>query len=108
VPDFIERNFIAGSQPQKVTTVACSGLAQTVLWQIREAWTNRQHAAAEAMLYVVGGEGTLALEGRNVSLSAGTFASVPRGTTYGLTRRGRNPLIVLANLAGEACSPDMK
>jgi hypothetical protein len=108
VPDFIERNFIAGSQPQKVTTVACSGLAQTVLWQIREPWTDRQHAGAEAMLYVVGGEGTLALGGRAVPLAAGTFASVPRGTTYGLTRRGRNPLIVLANLAGEACSPDMK
>jgi Carboxypeptidase regulatory-like domain/Cupin domain len=108
VPDFIERNFIAGSQPQKVTTVACSGLAQTVLWQIREPWTNRQHGEAEAMLYVVGGEGTLALGGRDVPLAAGTFASVPRGTSYGLTRRGRNPLIILANLAGEACSPDMK
>jgi mannose-6-phosphate isomerase-like protein (cupin superfamily) len=108
VPDFIERNFIAGTQPQKVTTVACSGVAQTVLWQIREPWTNRQHAETEAMLYVVGGEGTLAVGGRDVPLSAGTFASVPRATTYGLTRRGRNPLIILANLAGEACSPDMK
>jgi hypothetical protein len=108
VPDFIERNFITGTQPQKVTTVACSGVAQTVLWQIREPWTGRQHAASEAMLYVVGGEGTLTLDGREVRLSAGAFASVPRGTTYGLTRRGRNPLIVLANLAGEACSPDMQ
>jgi mannose-6-phosphate isomerase-like protein (cupin superfamily) len=108
VPDFIERNFITGTQPQKATPVACSGLAETVLWQIREPWPNRQHAGAEAMLYVVGGEGTLALGGRDVPLAAGTFASVPRGTTYGLTRRGRNPLIILANLAGEACSPDMK
>jgi mannose-6-phosphate isomerase-like protein (cupin superfamily) len=108
VPDFIERNFITNSQPQKVTPVACSGVAQTVLWQIREPWTNRQHADTEAMLYVVGGEGTLALGGRDVPLSAGTFASVPRGTSYGLTRRGRNPLIILANLAGEGCTPDMK
>lgn len=103
LPDHIERNFIAGSQPQKISQVACSGLVQTVLWQIREPWENRRHPGADAMLYVIGGEGSLALDGREVPLQAGTFASVPRGTTYGFTRRGRNPLIVLATLAGEPC-----
>ena len=103
VPDFIEKNFITNSQPQKVTAVGCSGLASTVLWQIREPWTDRQHAGADALLYVVGGEGTLRLDGRDVSMMAGSFASVPRGMSYNLTRRGRNPLIVLATLAGEPC-----
>jgi quercetin dioxygenase-like cupin family protein len=102
-PDFIEKNFITNSQPQKVTPVGCSGLANTVLWQVREPWTDRQHAGADALLYVVGGEGTLRLEGRDMALAAGSFASVPRGTSYNLTRRGRNPLIVLATLAGEPC-----
>lgn len=103
VPDFIEKNFITNSQPQKVTPVGCSGLANTVLWQVREPWTDCQHAGADALLYVVGGEGTLRLEGRDMALAAGSFASVPRGTSYNLTRRGRNPLIVLATLAGEPC-----
>jgi mannose-6-phosphate isomerase-like protein (cupin superfamily) len=103
VPDFIEKNFITNSQPQKVSAVACSGVANTVLWQIREPWTDRQHAGADALLYVVGGEGTLRLEGRDSALAAGSFATVPRGMTYSLTRRGRNPLIVLATLAGEPC-----
>ncbi len=105
VPDFIERNFIGGTQPQKISPVACSGLVQTVLWQIREPWDNRQHATADAMLYVVGGEGTIKMGGSDVPLQAGTFVSVPRGTTYGFTRRGRNPLIVLGTLAGDPCSP---
>jgi mannose-6-phosphate isomerase-like protein (cupin superfamily) len=105
VPDFIERNFIGGTQPQKVSPIACSGLVQTVLWQIREPWDNRQHATADAMIYVVGGEGTLKMGGSDVPLQAGTFVSVPRGTTYGFTRRGRNPLIVLGTLAGDPCSP---
>lgn len=105
VPDFIERNFISNTQPQKVSPVGCSGLIQSVLWQIRDPWPDRQHAEADAVLYVIGGEGTLRLDGRDSVLQAGSFASVPRGMTYGLTRRGRNPLIVLATLAGEPCAP---
>jgi Carboxypeptidase regulatory-like domain/Cupin domain len=103
VPDFIERNFISGSQPQKVSPVACSGLANTQLWQIREPWADRQHAQSDALLYVIGGEGTLRLDGQDNSLQAGSFASVPRATSYTLTRRGRNPLIVLATVVGEPC-----
>ena len=103
VPDFIEKNFISNAEPQKVSTVGCSGVANTVLWQIREPWNNRQHAGADAMLYVIGGEGTIRLDGRDTQMQAGSFASVPRGTSYSITRRGRNPLIVLATLAGEAC-----
>ena len=103
VPDYIEQNFIKNTEPQKMSAVGCSGLANTVLWQIREPWENRQHAGADAMLYVIGGEGTIRLDSRDTQMEAGSFASVPRGTTYSLTRRGRNPLIVLATLAGEAC-----
>ena len=103
VPDYIERNFITNKEPQKVSTVGCSGLANTLLWQIRESWDNRQHADADAMLYVIGGEGAVRLDGRDTPVEAGSFAQVPRGTSYGLIRRGRNPLIILATLAGEPC-----
>ena len=104
LPDFIEKNYITNTQPQKVSLVGCSGLAQNVLWQIRESWENRQHAAADAMLYVIGGEGTLRLDGRDTPMQAGHFASVPRGSSYSLIRRGRNPLIVFATLVGEPCA----
>src|SRR5687767_2658132 len=104
LPDFIEKNYISNNQPQKTSGVACSGLAQTVLWQIRESWENRQHADADAMLYVIGGEGTLRLGGRDINMQAGHFASVPRASAYSLVRRGRNPLIVMATLVGEPCS----
>ena len=56
------------------------------------------------MLYVIGGEGTLRLDDRDSTLGAGSFAVVPRGTGYGFTPRGRNPLIVLAFLAGAPCA----
>jgi mannose-6-phosphate isomerase-like protein (cupin superfamily) len=105
VPDFVEQNLITASQPQKVSTVACSGVVQTVLWQVREPWDNRMHEGSDAMLYVVGGEGTVRMNDRDIPLAAGRFISVPRGTTYAISRRGRNPLIVLASLGGEPCTP---
>jgi hypothetical protein len=102
--DYIERNFISNKEPQKESLVGCSGGAQSWLWQIRDPWMGRRHESAEVMMYVVGGDGTLGIDGREVSVAAGSFAVVPRGTPYGFTRRGRNPLIVLATLSGPPCA----
>ena len=104
--DFIEKNFISSREPQKEDLVGCSGMEQAMLWQIRDPWTGRQHASADAMIYVVAGDGTLKIGERDVTVTNGYFAVVPRGTSYGFTRRGRNPLIVLAVLAGAPCAAD--
>jgi mannose-6-phosphate isomerase-like protein (cupin superfamily) len=104
LPDYIERNLITNSQPQKVSQVSCSGVGNNLLWQVREPWENRQHEKSDAMLYVVAGEGTLRLGSADVPVVAGSFTQVPRGTTYSITRRGRNPIIILATLVGEPCS----
>lgn len=104
LPDFIEKNFITNREGQKESMVGCSGVGQAVLWQVREPWDGRQHESADGMLYIIGGDGSIRLDGRDVSVTAGSFAVVPRGTTYGFTRRGRNPLIVLAVLAGAPCA----
>ena len=104
--DFIEKNLISGKEPHKENLIGCSGVGQAVLWQVRDPWTDRQHESADVTVYVIAGEGTLRLGDRDVSVTNGSFAVVPRGTTYGLTRRGRNPLIVLAVLAGAPCAVD--
>jgi mannose-6-phosphate isomerase-like protein (cupin superfamily) len=104
LPDYIEKNFISGREPQKEDLIGCSGVGQAVLWQIREPWNSRQHEAADGMLYVVGGDGRLKLAEREFTVAAGAFIVVPRGTTYSLSRSGRNPLIVLAVLAGAPCA----
>jgi hypothetical protein len=102
--DYIERNFISSREPHKESMVGCSGVGQAVLWQVREPWEGRSHPSADAMVYVIGGEGALKLPSNEIGMTAGSFAVVPRGTTYGLVRRGRNPLIVLAVLAGAPCA----
>jgi hypothetical protein len=104
LPDYIEKNFINGREPQKQNEIGCSGMEQALLWQVREPWNGRQHDNADGMLYVVGGDGRLKLEEREFTISAGAFIVVPRGTTYSLSRSGRNPLIVLAVLAGAPCA----
>jgi mannose-6-phosphate isomerase-like protein (cupin superfamily) len=103
VPDFLERNFIANTQPQKVSDVGCSGLARTVLWQVREPWENRTHETADVMIYVVGGEGSVRVGASDLAVQAGSFVQIPRATSYSVTRRGRNPIIILATLVGEPC-----
>lgn len=103
LPSFIEQNFISNREPQKITSLGCSGLSEGVLWQIRDPWVDQARPDSDAMLYVVGGEGTLRLDARTIPLAAGTFAVVPRGTTYTLARAGRNPLILLAIVSGAPC-----
>jgi mannose-6-phosphate isomerase-like protein (cupin superfamily) len=106
LPDYIEKNFITGREPQKQTEIGCSGLEQALLWQVREPWNGRQHESADGMLYVVGGDGRLKLGEKEFTIAAGAFILVPRGMTYSLSRTGRNPLIVLAVLAGAPCAAD--
>jgi mannose-6-phosphate isomerase-like protein (cupin superfamily) len=101
--DWLDKNFITNTEPQKESIIGCSGLSQALVWQIRDPWSGRQHDDADGMFYVIGGEGTLRLGDTESPLAAGGFAVVPRGTTYAFTRRGRNPLIVLAVLAGTPC-----
>jgi hypothetical protein len=102
--DYIEKNLISGREPQKENLVGCSGVGQALVWQIRDPWTGRQHDSADGTIYVIAGEGTLRLGDRDVNVTNGSFAVVPRGTSYGFTRRGRNPLIVLAVLSGAPCA----
>jgi hypothetical protein len=104
--DFIEKNLISAREPQKQSVLGCSGVAQALLWQIRDPWTGRQHDASDGMVYVIAGEGALRLGDRDVKVTNGSFAVVPRGTSYSFTRSGRNPLIVLAVLAGAPCDAD--
>jgi hypothetical protein len=104
LPDYIEKNFITNKEPQKESLVGCSGVGQALLWQIRDPWNGRQHESTDGMFYVVGGDGGLKLGEREFTVSAGAFIVVPRGTTYSLSRKGRNPLIVLAVLAGAPCA----
>ena len=103
VVSLIEKEIIPNNQPRRDTLVACSGNTRTLLVQLNQDQPDRLYDTAEATYYVIAGEGAVRMGGRDVALAAGTFVSLPRGTTHGLVRRGRRPLILLATLSGTPC-----
>jgi hypothetical protein len=103
IPEFVERNMLASREPAKTSQLACGATSVTNLLQIRDPLKNLTHPDAEALIYVVGGEGLLVLPIADVQLTAGTFSLVPRGTTYTLQRRGRSGLVLLQTLTDTPC-----
>jgi len=104
VPDLAEAQ-LAGREPVKESAMGCSGASASRLIVARDPIAAHRHADADEMLYVVAGEATLKLGSKEQSITSGWFAVVPRGMDHSLTRRGRNPVILLSILSGPPC-PD--
>jgi hypothetical protein len=102
VPDVLEKDYI-GKQPRRDSLLACSGNMRTTMIQVNETLPERLYDSADAAYYVIGGEGTLRLNGKDAKLGVNGFASVPRGVTHSFQRRGNRPLILLAILSGAPC-----
>jgi mannose-6-phosphate isomerase-like protein (cupin superfamily) len=103
LPEFVERNMLASREPAKTSQIACGATSTTNLVQIREPLKAQSYPDAEVLLYVVGGEGLLALPIADVQLAAGTFSLVPRGTTFSIQRRGRSGLVLLMTITDTPC-----
>jgi mannose-6-phosphate isomerase-like protein (cupin superfamily) len=103
IVELIERDLIPNNQPRRDTLVSCSGNTRSTLVQLNQDQPQRLYDNAEVTYYVVAGEGTVTMDGRNIALNAGSFVSIPRGTGHAIARRGRRPLIMLATLSGTPC-----
>ena len=102
IVDLLEQEFI-GRQPRRETLLSCSGDLRTTMVQLNEPQPSRLYETAEASYYVLAGEGTLRLEGRETNLETNGFVSVPRGVAHSFERRGNRPFVLLATLSGEPC-----
>ena len=103
IVEMIERELIGGNQPRRDSIVSCSGNARSTLVQLNQDQAERLYDAADVTYYVIAGEGTAKMNGRDSALVAGSFVSVPRGTPHSLARRGRRPLIMLTTVSGTPC-----
>jgi len=90
-------------QPRRDSLVACSGNTRSQLTQLNQDQQPLLYENAELTLYVLSGEGALRMGGNETKVSAGYFASVPRNTSFVITRRGNKPLVFLSTLSGEPC-----
>jgi hypothetical protein len=102
VPDLLEKDFV-GTQPRRETLLSCSGNTRTTMIQLNMPLPPRLYDTADAAYYVIGGEGTVSMGGREAKLQTNAFVSIPRGTPHSFTRTGRRPLILLAVLSGAPC-----
>ncbi|MEQ1574989.1 MAG: cupin domain-containing protein, partial [Vicinamibacterales bacterium] len=100
--EYLDRQLIR-NEPRKETLISCSGNTRATLVQLNQDQPRRLYDSAEVTYYVIAGEGTLRIDDRNTALAAGSFVAIPRNVGHELLRRGRRPLIVLAEVSGEAC-----
>lgn len=102
LPDLAERS-LGGREAFKAVALGCSGLSRVRLLVLRENAPPVRRPDVDESLYLVAGEATLQLDGKQQVLSPGWFSLVPRGSEYSLTRKGRNPAVLLAVAAGSSC-----
>jgi hypothetical protein len=102
VVDLLEKEFV-GRQPRRDSLISCSGNLRVQMIQLNEPLPERLYAQVDTGYYVMAGEGTLRLGGRETTLATNSYASVPRGTNHAFARRGNRPFVLLAVFSGEPC-----
>jgi hypothetical protein len=102
VVDLLEKEFV-GKNPRRESLLSCSGTTRSTMLQINEPLPERMYADADVVYYVLGGEGAMRLNGKEMRIATNGFLSVPRGASHSFTRRGNRPLVLLSVLGGEAC-----
>jgi mannose-6-phosphate isomerase-like protein (cupin superfamily) len=102
VPKVLESDFV-GKNPRRESLLSCSGNTRTTMLQINQPTPERMYADADVVYYVIGGEGTMKLDGKESKLALNDFVSIPRGGSHSFDRKGNRTLILLSVLGGEAC-----
>ncbi len=101
VVELIDKAFLDG--PRREALISCSGNTRVTLLQMSQDQPTRLYQDAEVTYYVLGGEGTARVGGRETLLKQDSFVSVPRGVSHAIVHRGRRPLVLMTQLSGEPC-----
>ena len=104
IPDFVDKNFIRSSEPQRSSLIACTDGGAARILQVREPLNNQQNDTADQMLYVVAGEGTVRVRDQSYKADPGWFVLIPRGVQHAIRREGRNPLVAMTFAVGVPCT----
>lgn len=102
VVQVLESDFI-GREARQESLLSCSGVLRATLVQLNEPQAERLYDTADAVYYVIGGEGVIRMGGSDTRLDTNDLASVPRGTLHAIERRGSRPLVLIAVLGGAPC-----
>jgi mannose-6-phosphate isomerase-like protein (cupin superfamily) len=101
--ELAEKELSARQQRPQIL-VACSGNTRSTLVFVTAAeQAQRNYEDAEVAYYVLGGEATFRVDGKDTPLAAGGYVAIPRGTPFAIARRGNRPLSLLSVLSGAPC-----
>jgi hypothetical protein len=95
---------LGGRDPVKTVAIGCSGASRAQLVVVRQVLESNTHEDTDEMIYLVAGEATLTMPGsKDQALTPSWFGLVPRGTSYKIAQKGRNPAVLLTMVSGEPC-----
>ena len=100
VVEFFSKNQLGRNEPRSESVVGEAPQAASSLLQVRSTFEGRAHAAADEVLYVINGKAEISSKGRVYQVETGSLVTIPRGVTYSIANKGRDPLWALAVLAG--------
>jgi mannose-6-phosphate isomerase-like protein (cupin superfamily) len=104
IPDFIDKNFIRSSEPQKSSLIACTDAGMARVLQVREPLTNVQNDTNDQLLYIVAGAANVRVKDQSYKVDGGWFALIPHGVPYSIERTTRNPVISMMIAMGAPCT----
>jgi len=102
--DLAEKS-LGGRDAVRHVPIGCSGQGTAELLVVRDSAQFPARADTDATLYVVAGEVTLQLGGKDQDMAPGWFSIVPRGSSHSVARKGKNPAILLLIASGPTCAP---
>lgn len=84
--------------------LGCSGATSAKLIRLsKDGLPAHTHADADEMLYIIAGNATLTVGGKDQVIGPGWLGIVPRGTTHAIVRPGNRPVLVLSIQSGPPC-----
>ena len=83
--------------------LGCSGATSANLIRLKDGLPSQTHADADELLYMITGDATLTLAGKDLAIGPGWLGIIPRGSAHAIARRGSKPLLILSIQSGPAC-----
>jgi len=99
----IAEQLLNEKDPVAERALGCSGATASRLIRVRDSIAAHTHADADELIYIVAGSATIKLGEKEQNIAPGWFSIVPRGMSHTITRRERNPILILSSLSGPAC-----
>jgi mannose-6-phosphate isomerase-like protein (cupin superfamily) len=105
VVDWLAKNKLERGEPRKEGIVARTPGEVASLLQVKDALCDRVHPDADEVIYVINGSAAFSSKGRMQTIETGALVLIPRGVTFTLENRGREPLWALSVLASATSRP---